>query len=65
MSFVGLDVAGNKLMEINVFSPGGLDSTEVFTSVKFSHLIIQDLVKKVNHQKNTGRYLSNKELAVL
>ena len=65
MSFVGLDIVGNKLMEINVFSPGGLDSTEVFTSVKFSHLIIQDLVKKVNHQKNTGRYLSNKELAVL
>ncbi len=29
MFLVGLDIVGDKLMEINVFSPGGLGSAEV------------------------------------
>ena len=30
MFLVGLDVVGGKLMEINVFSPGGLGSAQKF-----------------------------------
>ncbi len=65
MFFVGLDIVGNKLMEINVFSPGGLESASVFTNIKFSQLIIQDLERKLEHRNNTERRFSNKELAVL
>lgn len=63
--FVGLDIVGNKLMEINVFSPGGIDSAEKYTGVKFSQLIIQDLERKLEHRNNAGRHFSNIELAVL
>ncbi len=65
MFFVGLDIVGNKLMEINVFSPGGLESASAFTDIKFCQLIIQDLQRKLEHRVNTDRYFSNKELAVL
>ena len=30
MFLVGLDIVGDKLMEVNVFSPGGLGSWEFF-----------------------------------
>ena len=36
MFLVGLDIAGDKLMEINVFSPGGLGSAQVFEKVDFT-----------------------------
>ena len=64
MFFVGLDIVGDKLMEINVFSPGGLKSAEAFTGIKFSQLVIQDLERKVNQRNNTDRHFSNAELAV-
>ena len=65
MFFVGLDIVGNKLMEINVFSPGGLESTEAFTGVKFSQLIIEDLERKLDHRNSSDRHFSNRELATL
>ncbi len=65
MFFVGLDIVGNKLLEINVFSPGGLESAEAFTGVKFSQIIIQDLERKLHYRSKTDRHFSNVELAVL
>jgi len=65
MFFVGLDIVGNKLMEINVFSPGGLESASAFTEIKFSQLVIQDLERKLEHRNNTDRHFDNKALAVL
>lgn len=35
MFLAGLDIVGNKLMEINVFSPGGLGSARIFEKVNF------------------------------
>jgi len=40
MFFVGQDIVGNKLMEINVFSPRGLESASAFTNIKFNQVII-------------------------
>jgi len=65
MFFVGLDIVGNKLMEINVFSPGGLESASAFTNIKFSQVIIQDLERKLEHRNNTDRHIDNNALAVL
>ena len=64
MFFVGLDIVGNKLMEINVFSPGGLKSAEAFTGIKFSQLVICDLERKLDFRNNSDRHISNVELAV-
>jgi glutathione synthase len=43
MFFVGLDIVGNKLMEINVFSPGGLVACERLQKTHFCKIIIDSL----------------------
>jgi glutathione synthase len=63
--FVGLDIVGDKLMEINVFSPGGLDSCERFEKAKFAQQIIIALERKVHYIKHYQRHFINKEIAML
>lgn len=46
MFLVGLDIVGDKLMEINVFSPGGLGSAQKLTEVNFAPVIIGELERK-------------------
>ena len=65
MFFVGLDVVGNKLMEINVFSPGGLISCEHFEKAKFSREIILSLDKKVRYIRHYNRHFDNPEMTML
>ena len=65
MFLVGLDIVGNKLMEINVFSPGGLYSAERFTGVHFSRQIILALEEKTVQMRRYYHRLSNCEIAVL
>ncbi len=60
---VGLDVVGDKIMEINVFSPGGLCSAETFNQVNYSAAIINNIEKKVLYRKRHPE-LSNIELAM-
>ena len=43
MFLVGLDIVGDKLMEINVFSPGGLGSAQKFTKINFTRYVINAL----------------------
>ena len=54
MFLVGLDIVGDKLMEINVFSPGGLGSASEFTGVDFADLVIEDLERKVEERGDAG-----------
>ena len=65
MFFVGLDIVGDKLMEINVFSPGGLDSAEVFEQVNFCQVIVKDIERKVELKKSSENSFTNRELATL
>jgi glutathione synthase len=65
MFFVGLDIAGDKLMEINVFSPGGLAGSAHFTGVDFTSVVIESLERKVRHVTGYGPLFSNSELATL
>jgi glutathione synthase len=65
MFLVGLDVVGGKLMEINVFSPGGLGSAAKFEKVDFSHAVIAALERKVAARKLGRGTLTNRQLAVL
>lgn len=48
MFLVGLDIVGSKLMEINVFCPGGLGGMEQVEGVNFSGAVIEALEKKVS-----------------
>ena len=52
MFLVGLDIVGDKLMEINVFSPGGLGSAQALYGVNFAPSIIGELERKVNIRKH-------------
>jgi glutathione synthase len=65
MFFVGLDIVGDKLMEINVFSPGGLGSAQKFEKVNFTHAVINALEHKVQYMQFYRRNFSNVELATL
>ncbi|TWT29142.1 Glutathione synthetase [Thalassoglobus neptunius] len=47
MFLCGLDIVDDKLMEINVFSPGGLGSSQELTGVDFTDVIIRDLERKL------------------
>lgn len=62
--FVGIDMVGKKLMEINVFSPGGLISAEAYNAINFSNLVIKDIEHKIEYRKSRPE-ISNAELAVL
>ncbi|HMO83315.1 MAG TPA: glutathione synthetase [Lacipirellulaceae bacterium] len=65
MFLVGLDIVGDKLMEINVFTPGGLGSAQAATGVDFAEVVVRDLERKVRCKRNYGSYLSNLQLATL
>jgi glutathione synthase len=65
MFLVGLDIVGDKLMEINVFSPGGLGSAQKFEKVNFSHAVIDALERKVQYMQFYQRNFDNDEMATL
>ncbi len=65
MFLVGLDIVGNKLMEINVFSPGGLGSAQMFEKVNFSNAVIDALERKVEYMSYYQRNFDNDEMATL
>ena len=65
MFLVGLDIVGDKLMEINVFSQGGLGSAQKFEKVNFSHAVLESLVRKSEYMGYYRRNFSNVELATL
>lgn len=64
MFFVGLDIVGAKLMEINVFSPGGLYSTSKLMNVNFPAAVIEAIERKVQYERFDD-HIANAELAVL
>jgi glutathione synthase len=67
MFLVGLDIVGNKVIEINVFSPGALVGVNRLSGINFMAPILDSIEYKVNYaRKHTGAdMLSNRELATL
>ena len=65
MFLVGLDIVGDKLMEINVFSPGGLGSAQMFEKVNFSNAVLDALERKVEYMSYYRRNFDNDEMATL
>ncbi|BDY12362.1 glutathione synthetase [Hydrogenimonas cancrithermarum] len=65
MFLVGLDIVGDKLLEINVFSPGGLHHAHLFKDVDFSQTVIEALEKKVLYMQYYRRNFDNIEMNTL
>lgn len=65
MFLVGLDIVGDKLMEINVFSPGGLGSAQKFEKVNFCHAVLDSLENKVSYMGYYRRNFGNIEMSTL
>ncbi len=65
MFLVGLDIVGDKLMEINVFSPGGLGSAQRFEKVNFTLAVLEALQRKVQYGEYYRRKFNNLEMATL
>lgn len=65
MFLVGLDIVGGKLMEINVFSPGGLGSAQKFEGVTFSPAVIAAIERKVQYMSFYQRNFNNVDMATL
>ena len=65
MFLVGLDIVGDKLMEINVFSPGGLGSAQKFEKVRFTTGVLDALERKVDYMGYYRRNFDNVEMATL
>jgi glutathione synthase len=65
MFLVGLDIAGDRLLEINVFSPGGVGSASRFEGVDFTQPILDAIEAKLAHRSRYADPMPNHELAVL
>lgn len=65
MFLVGVDIVGNKLMEINVFSPGALNMISVMTDADFGTAIIKCIENKVSYKNQYGQFIDNITLAVM
>ncbi|MCW9037883.1 glutathione synthetase [Altibacter sp.] len=65
MFLVGIDIVGDKLMEINVFSPGGLNVMGDMYETDFSTQVIKSIEKKVHYNNTYEDYLFNSRLATL
>jgi glutathione synthase len=65
MFLVGLDIVGDKLMEVNVFSPGGIGSCEQLYDTDFTGVVIDALEHKANLRTHYGSRLDNTRLATM
>lgn len=61
----GLDIAGTKLMETNIFSPGGLPDINVILEYNFAGPLVESIERKVEYRRVYGKSLSNKLLNTL
>ena len=65
MYLAGLDIIGNRMIEINVDTPGGINYMEDLSGVDFSGAILDDLERKVRLRRSYVGTLSNRHLAVV
>jgi glutathione synthase len=63
MFLVGLDIVGDKLMEVNVFSPGGLGSAQMLYDVDFAGVVVEDLERKIDIRAESDADIDNTALA--
>jgi glutathione synthase len=65
MYLAGLDIAGDKMMEVNVDTPGGLNFIDDLSGIDFSGVVVRDLERKVRLRLQYGKTLGNRQLAMI
>jgi glutathione synthase len=65
MFLVGLDLVGDKVLEINVFTPGALWSICDMLKTDFAERVLLSLEQKLKIREGDAASLTNRELAVL
>ena len=65
MFLVGIDIVGDKILEINVFSPGNLGSCSKLAGVDFTDPILDAMERKVAIVEQYARKFDNRHLATL
>jgi glutathione synthase len=65
MFFVGLDIVGDKLMEINVFSPGGLSNASKLYDVDFFPPVIEAIERKAHYKDTYKESIENAKIATI
>ena len=65
MFLAGLEIADNKLMKIDVFSPGGLGNAQKYEKVDFDEAVIMGLEQKADYMKYYKRQFDNADMASL
>lgn len=65
MFLVGIDIVGDKILEVNVFSPGNLGSCSRMAGVDFAVPIIDSIERKVAISKQYVHAFDNRHLAIL
>ena len=65
MFLVGIDIVGDKILEVNVFSPGNLQSCSKIAGVNFAEPIMASLERKLEISKEFASGFDNKALAVM
>lgn len=65
MFLVGLDVVGEKLIEVNVFSPGGLYSAQKTQRANFCTPVLEAIERKVECHRRNPTMFDNRNLAII
>ena len=65
MFLVGIDIVGDKILEVNVFSPGNLESCSEMAGVDFTVPVLDALERKVTIAKQYNGAFDNRHLAIM
>ena len=65
MFFVGLDIVGSKVLEVNVFSPGGTYAVRRTLGVDFASMLVETIEHKVDSVQHYTTTFDNAEVAIL
>jgi glutathione synthase len=65
MFLVGLDIVGKKILEANVFCPGGFGNIQKVTGVNFAIPVVDALERKVEYRNDYKSKFDNNEIATL
>jgi glutathione synthase len=65
MFLVAIDFVGDLILDINVFSPGGLGSAQLLEKVNFAQTVVEAIERKVAYMGYYRRHFDNSEMATL
>ena len=65
MFLVGIDIVDDKILEVNVFSPGNLESCSKLAGVDFSVPVLEAMERKAAIKAEYAKVFDNRHLAIL